>query len=460
MAFRTITGNIKDVTGTETPGATIEVTPVSFVYGTTASEVVLADSFTVTADGSGDVSFTAHEGIYTGSVQTSKGAKRFNLVVDSEGPWTLGRLVGLASQFTPGLAALIFDAKDAAEDAKDAAEAAAAQAQAIAGLEGGVTTSSTDTTAGRLTKVGDFGIGNLPATTGSVSILSSFDTPSASGMYGIDTAAIGTRPPGASNFAFLLVERNAQTATKQTWCNSNGEVLAFRVGSGIDPFTWEPWKVIWHSSNATVDGDGFLVEASPVLRLYADRIEEPTTPIGATMQRLGPGHYALTGCPPLATRGWQMRGAATCTVDHAVWVGDTLHVLTAVDGVQGDVPEGRFVMLRFWEPAEEGDEPPSVDAISQAEFEALLLAAHKRHVSAAIDRHIEAQARAMQYNGAAHLASYVASGVAEWAAEAQAFVAWRDAVWQAALGLLADAQTSGDVPSVEDALAALPEWSE
>ena len=47
--------------------------------------------------------------------------------------------------------------------------------------------------------------------------------------------------------------------------------------------------------------------------------------------------------------------------------------------------------------------------------------------------------------------------MAEWAAEAQAFVAWRDAVWQAALGLLADAQASGDVPSVEDALAALPE---
>ena len=115
MAFRTITGNIKDVTGTATPGATIEVTPVSFVYGTTASEVVLADSFTVTADGSGDVSFTAHEGIYTGSVQTSKGVQRFNLVVDSEGPWTLGRLVGLASQFTPGLAALIFDAATASE---------------------------------------------------------------------------------------------------------------------------------------------------------------------------------------------------------------------------------------------------------------------------------------------------------------------------------------------------------
>ena len=63
------------------------------------------------------------------------------------------------------------------------------------------------------------------------------------------------------------------------------------------------------------------------------------------------------------------------------------------------------------------------------QIEAEALGAHKARVVAAIDAHVEAQAQAMDYNGAAHLASYVASGVAEWAAEAQAFVAWRDAVW-------------------------------
>ena len=48
--------------------------------------------------------------------------------------------------------------------------------------------------------------------------------------------------------------------------------------------------------------------------------------------------------------------------------------------------------------------------------------------------------------------------MAEWAAEAQAFVAWRDAVWVAALAQMQQAQASGDVISVEDALDALPEW--
>ena len=79
---------------------------------------------------------------------------------------------------------------------------------------------------------------------------------------------------------------------------------------------------------------------------------------------------------------------------------------------------------------------------------------------AAIDRHVEEQAHALEYNSAAHLASYVASSVPEWSSEAQAFVAWRDSVWQAAIAMLADAEASGEAPSVEDVIAALPKWSD
>ena len=77
---------------------------------------------------------------------------------------------------------------------------------------------------------------------------------------------------------------------------------------------------------------------------------------------------------------------------------------------------------------------------------------------AAIDRHVEDQAHALEYNSAAHLAGYATSTVTEWQAEAQAFVAWRDSVWQAAIAMLADAEASGEVPSVEDVIAALPKW--
>ena len=97
---------------------------------------------------------------------------------------------------------------------------------------------------------------------------------------------------------------------------------------------------------------------------------------------------------------------------------------------------------------------------SAAEVQAEAVAAYKRRVTRAIDRHVEDQARALRYNSAAHLAGYTTSTVTEWQAEAQAFVAWRDACWMAALDMLAAAQQGGPVPTVAEAIAALPEWSD
>jgi hypothetical protein len=54
---------------------------------------------------------------------------------------------------------------------------------------------------------------------------------------------------------------------------------------------------------------------------------------------------------------------------------------------------------------------------------------------AAVDDLVEATARGMDYKGAAHCAGYVSSTVPQWAAEALAFVAWRDAVWVTAYGI-------------------------
>ena len=90
-----------------------------------------------------------------------------------------------------------------------------------------------------------------------------------------------------------------------------------------------------------------------------------------------------------------------------------------------------------------------------AAAQAALLAACQN----AIDEHVESVAKAKGYNGAAHLASYLASTVAEWAAEAAAFVAWRDAVWVAAVATLDDVQ-QGIVPppaSPADVIALLPQ---
>lgn len=77
---------------------------------------------------------------------------------------------------------------------------------------------------------------------------------------------------------------------------------------------------------------------------------------------------------------------------------------------------------------------------------------------AAIQTHVDATAKSRNYDGGNSLASYVASTNPLWAAEAQAFVAWRDAVWLHAYTEL-DKVMSGErvQPSVSDFVRELPE---
>lgn len=76
----------------------------------------------------------------------------------------------------------------------------------------------------------------------------------------------------------------------------------------------------------------------------------------------------------------------------------------------------------------------------------------------AIQSHIDTTARSRNYDSGTSLAGYVASTNPTWAAEAQAFVAWRDAVWLYAYVEL-DKVTGGkrEAPTVEDFIAELPE---
>jgi hypothetical protein len=82
---------------------------------------------------------------------------------------------------------------------------------------------------------------------------------------------------------------------------------------------------------------------------------------------------------------------------------------------------------------------------------------------AAIQAHVDAAAQAKSYADGNACASYVASTVAAWAAEAQAFVAWRDAVWTHVYAELDKVQAGERAqPQVDAFIAELPsiEWPE
>ena len=94
--------------------------------------------------------------------------------------------------------------------------------------------------------------------------------------------------------------------------------------------------------------------------------------------------------------------------------------------------------------------------ISAAQSQAQAIAAYQAEVTAAINAHVEDVSRQRNYNSAAHIASYTTSTVPLWASEAAAFVAWRDAVWLAALAALGIAQATGVLPERAALLASMP----
>ncbi|MHB2265643.1 hypothetical protein [Aliihoeflea sp. PC F10.4] len=100
-------------------------------------------------------------------------------------------------------------------------------------------------------------------------------------------------------------------------------------------------------------------------------------------------------------------------------------------------------------------EPSQIITAAQRAVEAK--AATVETFRAAIQQHVDAQAQSRRYDNGNSLASYVASTNETWAAEAQVFVAWRDAVWQHAYAEL-DKVMEGEreQPSVADFIGELP----
>ncbi len=71
----------------------------------------------------------------------------------------------------------------------------------------------------------------------------------------------------------------------------------------------------------------------------------------------------------------------------------------------------------------------------------------------AIQNLVDETAREKQFRDGVTLASYIGSTIQRWAAEAQAFVAWRDNVWFYAYGELAKVQAGArPQPTVEQFL--------
>ena len=119
-------------------------------------------------------------------------------------------------------------------------------------------------------------------------------------------------------------------------------------------------------------------------------------------------------------------------------------------GVDGGIPEGAV--------QEVGSAPPDGRMVWDGDAWAFPLQVSKDLAAEAIQAMLDGAAKARRYDSGTSLASYATSTIPAWAAEADAFIAWRDAVWAYAYEQF-DLVGSGQRPppaSIEALLAELP----
>lgn len=110
---------------------------------------------------------------------------------------------------------------------------------------GAVTQSTTDTTAGRLMKPGDFGIGgSMVEFSGNVDNLTALPN----GLYRVLDGATGTKPSGMTAFNLVSIRRGASphgNTSQMAFNDATGEVWA----RGYDGTVWTAWNLQYSRAN-------------------------------------------------------------------------------------------------------------------------------------------------------------------------------------------------------------------
>lgn len=159
-----------------------------------------------------------------------------------------------------------------------------------------------------------------------------------------------------------------------------------------------------------------------------------------------------------AFTAWAGETIAGVRYPHSIettWAADDLEKIGLYRPVPADpVPEGKVVLsqsvrrvdgvVRWVQVLGDAPEPDPTQVIEG--------------FRSAIQDHVDTQARSRRYDSGNSLATYVASTVVQWAAEAVAFVCWRDAVWAYAYAEMDKVLgAEREQPTVQEFLDELPE---
>ena len=166
-----------------------------------------------------------------------------------------------------------------------------------------------------------------------------------------------------------------------------------RVATGAGE-TWSSWASLWHTTNTTVDANGFIKKASPIVKLFGTGESELNDQSqGVTTERISEGVYRVSGTLGFNSDAeWGgVDGGIEIPIDRnklpLVWVdyevdeyGDllikTFHRVNSTapkfaqnvkvgykEGQPIDIPAGRWIDLRVEMPG--GDEPVPEDEVPE-----------------------------------------------------------------------------------------------
>ncbi|WP_145586279.1 prophage tail fiber N-terminal domain-containing protein [Yersinia rochesterensis] len=246
--------------------------------------------------------------------------------------------------------------------------------------------SPTDSDTSKLMGVGGFGIG----TTAGI-ILEQDNTANATtlknGFYNSLTQWIGT-PGGISGQQSGIINIASHPAG-DLWrsqillsYSTQGKMFFRATSEGV----WNTWREVLHSANTTVDSNGFLKKASPVVKLYGDgQSETNEESVAAMSERISEGVYKISGVLGFnSDDSWGgVDGGIEIPTDKnkqpLIWIDyeleedgnliiKTYHrthptspefaqniIKDYEDGQPIDIPAGRFVDLRVQMPEDEKD---------------------------------------------------------------------------------------------------------
>ena len=93
---------------------------------------------------------------------------------------------------------------------------------------------------------------------------------------------------------------------------------------------------IWSTANTTVDANGFVKSASPIVKLFSNHVElnEEAALQPITFERVSVGHYLIKGSTGLADDGWWIEvpmdanGNKICAVEYQTLKNGDIEVKT------------------------------------------------------------------------------------------------------------------------------------